>query len=732
MNQTTIIGKHFIFSILFIVIFILFSFSLNTVEAANASTIYVSSHGNDGWNGQSATYNITSKSGPKLTISGAIGVVAANGIIHVSSGIYRAYGLKINKNIEIIGESQKDTIINGTNSGTIFNVAGVKLSIINLTLTNGRTTLWGGAVNNLGTLSIVNSSIENSAAGYGGGGIANDGSLNMMNTIIYNNSAATDGGAIWNDGSMNVSNCTIEDNKATNGCGGAIYNEYASTITSSTFAKNTANDGGSIYNNANGASANSNIKYTTFLLNSASDGGAVYNDGDYGTLTLYSTNNIFEENNASNGGATVNDGDYGSAIEYMSNTIFTLNSASDGGALFNTADCGIAENTIINCTVDNNSANDGGAIYNTDHGISTIKNSFINFNSAQLYGGAICNYNATSNINYNIMTTNTATNGGEVYNNIGTVNATYDWWGSCADPSLNISGNVNITPWLTSPLFVENINPPNGSEINITNKIINIILSESIEIGNSNIEFETSNGTTLSFTKSINNNVLSLIPTSLLNNGLTYDIIINNGSLIDLEDNSILSYNSSFKVDTIAPTANSNTPGGSYDSQRNVVLNMSKPGTIYFTVDGTTPTTASTVYTTPIIISKTSKLKFLAVDLAGNKSPIYAIDYNIAPKISLTTPKNNAVGFSLTSPITIKFTENIIASANYPDVTVKNLNTGKTVSIIKLISGNTLILKPQNNRIANDTYEVYIPPSSFKDYAGNNLSTGYNFKFKTI
>ena len=67
-----------------------------------------------------------------------------------------------------------------------------------------------------------------------------------------------------------------------------------STITSSTFAKNTANDGGSIYNNANGASANSNIKYTTFLLNSASDGGAVYNDGDYGTLTLYSTNNILK------------------------------------------------------------------------------------------------------------------------------------------------------------------------------------------------------------------------------------------------------------------------------------------------------------------------------------------------------------------------------------------------------------------------------------------------------
>ena len=93
----------------------------------------------------------------------------------------------------------------------------------------------------------------------------------------------------------------------------------------------------------------------------------------------------------------------------------------------------------------------------------------------------------------------------------------------------------------------------------------------------------------------------------------------------------------------------------------------------------------------------------------------------IVPKVISTSPTNNAQKVSLTSPITIKFCENILAGVNYSKIYVKNLNTGKVVGITKTISGNTLTIKQSLSRLANDTYEVVIPYAAVKDSNGNNL-----------
>ena len=67
---------------------IIFSFSIQSV-AADSSTIYVNTSGNDAWNGQSATYEPTSNSGPKKTIKNAVGTVDNNGTIYIASGVYK-------------------------------------------------------------------------------------------------------------------------------------------------------------------------------------------------------------------------------------------------------------------------------------------------------------------------------------------------------------------------------------------------------------------------------------------------------------------------------------------------------------------------------------------------------------------------------------------------------------------------------------------------------------------
>ncbi len=157
---------------------------------------------------------------------------------------------------------------------------------------------------------------------------------------------------------------------------------------------------------------------------------------------------------------------------------------------------------------------------------------------------------------------------------------------------------------------------------------------------------------------------------------------------------------------------------------------MSEPGSIYYSLNGGTP---STLYTGPITISWTCNLKYNAVDMANNPSTIYSQTYTIdkiAPKVSKTSPTNGKTRLSRTSYIYVKFSENFKNSIYWSKIRVKNLKTGKYLSIKKYISGSLLKIKT-SKRSAHRWYQVIIPLAAIQDKAGNNLKTTYTFKFKT-
>ena len=118
--------------------------AVSTVSA-DQSVIYVNgSSGNDSWDGQSAVYDNTSGSGPKLSISSAIGTVTDNGTVNIADGVYTGENntnITIDKDLTINGQSSDDTIINGTNSAQIFTInSSVNVTISNLTFANGNVT----------------------------------------------------------------------------------------------------------------------------------------------------------------------------------------------------------------------------------------------------------------------------------------------------------------------------------------------------------------------------------------------------------------------------------------------------------------------------------------------------------------------------------------------------------------------------------------------------------------
>ena len=186
-------------------------------------------------------------------------------------------------------------------------------------------------------------------------------------------------------------------------------------------------------------------------------------------------------------------------------------------------------------------------------------------------------------------------------------------------------------------------------------------------------------------------------------------------------------------IDNKAPTASANYKSGTYNKSLTIKLSMNESGTIYYTLNGATPTTSSKKYTGTFTITSTHTLKFIAVDAAGNKSSVYTVKYTIdktAPKVSAVSPKSSATGVSRTKTVSIRLSENVLKSVNWSKVYIKNLKTGAKCKATIKISGNHIYITT-SKKAALTWYQIYIPASAIKDAAGNNLAKSYTLKFKT-
>ncbi|AOY72472.1 chitobiase/beta-hexosaminidase C-terminal domain-containing protein [Paenarthrobacter ureafaciens] len=118
-------------------------------------------------------------------------------------------------------------------------------------------------------------------------------------------------------------------------------------------------------------------------------------------------------------------------------------------------------------------------------------------------------------------------------------------------------------------------------------------------------------------------------------------------------------------TDNVAPVVTAAPEGGTYAAGQAITLTANETATIYYTTNGSTPTTASTKYTAPIILNGPLTLKYFAVDGANNSSAVVTQTYSTGPDVTKPIVTANPASGEYAAGTNITLTANEAAEIRY-------------------------------------------------------------------
>ena len=275
--------------------------------------------------------------------------------------------LDIKDDLLIVGKGIGSTIIDANGIDRVFEVFdGATLTLKDLTITGGLTSLEGGGILNRGNLILDNVNILDNAATRDGGGVAavGDGDILLLDAIFTDNSTNRDGGGLYaRGGDIDI---IIDDAQFTDN-----------------FAKS---DGGAI--GLRQVIGDINITDSNITNNQARRGAGVWLDrtsADIDSTTIDSNGEISGVRTVQGGGIWVDRGDLN-----LTNSTISNNDSERGGGIYLRRFNNVGEEAdITNSTISGNetSKNDGGGIY-LNRTTLNLSNSTVTLNESDS-GGAI-------------------------------------------------------------------------------------------------------------------------------------------------------------------------------------------------------------------------------------------------------------------------------------------------------------------------------------------------------
>ena len=451
----------------------------------------------------------------------------------------------------------------------------------------------GGGVCTNRPFSMSGGRIEYNETGANGGGVrvTGNGSFTMTGGSIIGNTATKYGGGVNNAGTLTVSGtATIRDNKGT--AGGAVYTSGKFTMTDGTLEGNTA---------------------------SAGNGGGVCIDGSNAAFTMTDGEIRYNTATMNGGGVRIT----GSGKFTMNGGKITGNSASSsytgGGVNFNTGTFTLGGTAQITGNVLGGTVSKNGDGYTLTGG--TTQNVYLT--TGRTVAIATGNDTPASTMKAGVTTATapavgapvpvTGTNSDDYSNRFTSDDVKYKAVNDSSTVKLMLAGTITNA----TPEAVKNINH-GYITVDKETALPNETVTVTAVVPNDGYELE------------------SLV----YNDGTDHDITTAKSFRMPGAN---VTVKATFKQMNVAKPAAA-PAAGLYTAAQTVTLSTTTEGaTIYYTTDGTEPTTSSTKYTGVITVDKSMTIKAIAVKENWINSEMMTAAYTITGTVA-TPVANPAVG----------------------------------------------------------------------------------------
>ena len=170
----------------------------------------------------------------------------------------------------------------------------------------------------------------------------------------------------------------------------------------------------------------------------------------------------------------------------------------------------------------------------------------------------------------------------------------------------------------------------------------------------------------------------------------------------------------SYVIQTSVSTPTFSPAAGTYTSAQSVTISdATSNATIYYTTNGTTPTTSSTKYTGPITVSSTETLKAIAVATGNTNSAVASAAYTINPLPSVSTPTFSPAAGTYTSAQSVTISDATSGATIYyttngtTPTTSSTQYTGPiTVSSTETLEAIAVATGDTNSAVASAAYTI--------------------------